>query len=94
LIREPRGQFLEQADGSSTFQFSSIPKSSHLSQVVGLQPGDKLISVNGHKIQGVGFSAAKAIYEQVRDAERFALKIEREGRFEVLTFTIKRNSRP
>lgn len=89
LIKEPKGRFEEGVNGTS-FTVTDIPKSSYLNTVVGLQPGDKILSVNGNKITGVGFAAAKSIYEQVKGASKFAVKIERQGRVQVLSFTVKK----
>lgn len=89
LIKEPKGRFEEGINGTS-FTVTAIPKSSYLNTVVGLQPGDKILSVNGQKISGVGFAAAKSIYEQVKGASKFAVKIERKGRVQVLSFTVKK----
>jgi hypothetical protein len=89
LIKEPGGRFEETPNGTS-FTVTSIPKSSYLNTVVGLQPGDKILSVNGIKITGVGFAAAKSIYEEIKGASKFAVKVERQGRIHVLSFTVKR----
>ncbi|MDF1660523.1 MAG: hypothetical protein P1V97_02040 [Planctomycetota bacterium] len=89
LIKEPKGRFEEGVNGTS-FTVTAIPKTSYLNTVVGLQPGDKILSVNGNKIAGVGFAAAKSIYEQVKGASKFAVKIERKGRVQVLSFTVKK----
>ena len=89
LIKEPKGRFEETVNGTS-FTVTAIPKTSYLNTVVGLQPGDKILSVNGQKISGVGFAAAKSIYEQVKGASKFAVKIERQGRVQVLSFTVKK----
>lgn len=89
LIKEPKGRFEEGVNGTS-FTVTAIPKTSYLNTVVGLQPGDKILSVNGNKITGVGFAAAKSIYEQVKGSSKFAVKIERKGRVQVLSFTVKK----
>lgn len=88
LMRESKGFFKEEA-GGQTFTISKVDRSSYLSSVVGLQPGDKILSVNGHKIEGVGIGAAKAIYNEIRNETKFAVKIERGGRIQVLTFSIR-----
>lgn len=89
LMKEPRGFFKETPNGNS-FTIQALPKKSYLSSVVGLQKGDRLISVNGHLIRGVGISAAKEIYNEVKNAKHFAVKVERNGKLQVLTFTVKR----
>ena len=89
LMKEPRGQFLQGPMGT-TFRVDDIPDRSYLKDPVGLEPGDEIISVNGVKIEGVGITAAKAIYNQIKDADRFAVKVLRRGRIQVLSFTVKR----
>jgi membrane-associated protease RseP (regulator of RpoE activity) len=44
----------------------------------GLQPGDQIISVNGHPI-GQGTSANRALYESLKGQTRFAILVLRQG---------------
>jgi hypothetical protein len=60
----------------------------YLANLAGLRSGDKIISVNGHKI-GNSFTAARQLYDQLRNEKQFAVKILRGGKPTVLSFSVK-----
>jgi hypothetical protein len=85
--REGGGEFLETPYGNA-YKVTWVKPGSHLNGVVGLTPGDQILSVNGHKI-GNSFTAARQLYEQLKNEKRFAVKVLRDGQPTMLSFTVK-----
>lgn len=81
------GEF-EETEFGPAYRINWVKPKSHLSKVAGLQPGDKILSVNGHKI-GNSFTAARQLYDQLKNEKKFAVKVLREGQPTMLSFSVK-----
>lgn len=81
------GEFKETPFGTA-YNINWVNPKSHLSKVAGLQPGDKILSINGHKI-GNSFTAARGLYDELKNESRFAVKILRNNKPTVLSFSMK-----
>jgi hypothetical protein len=80
------GEF-EETEFGSAYRINWVKPKSHLSRVAGLRKGDKILSVNGHKI-GNSFTAARQLYDQLKNEKRFAVKVLRDGQPTMLSFSV------
>jgi len=81
------GEFKESEFGPS-YRINWVQPDSTLGKVAGLRPGDQILSINGNKI-GNSFTAARGLYEQLKNEKRFAVKVLRGGKPTVLSFNVK-----
>jgi hypothetical protein len=84
--KEGGGEF-EETEFGSAYRINWVKPKSHLSKVAGLRPGDKILSVNGHKI-GNSFTAARQLYDTLKNEKRFAVKVLRDGQPTMLSFSV------
>lgn len=70
------------------YRITWVQPKSHLADMAGIQSGDKILSVNGRKI-GNSFTAAKQLYEELKNESRLAVKVLRNGKPTVLSFQVK-----
>jgi len=82
------GQFTTLASGEPAYELTWLDQNSMLAQRLGLQPGDKVISVNGQPV-GNSPDAGKALYDQMKGEERFAVLIERQGTRTILSYYVR-----
>lgn len=82
------GRFVSTAEGKTAYEVSWVDERSDLATRLGLRPGDRVLSVNGHPV-GTGVGAAQALFEQLRAERRFAVLIERGGSPMVLSFFVQ-----
>lgn len=88
LAQEGGGAFVE-TDLGAGYRVDWLEERSLLSTLIGLRPGDTILSINGLPV-GRGVSAAQALFERLRGTTRFAVLIERRGRRIVLSFVVDR----
>ncbi|MGE0711498.1 MAG: hypothetical protein AB7N76_24565 [Planctomycetota bacterium] len=81
------GEFTETADKQTAYKINWVDPRSELATMVGLQPQDKVIAINGQPI-GQSVEAGRAMYEQLKGQKKFAVMIERNGRRMVLPFYV------
>ena len=86
LVQEGGGEFTE-TDAGTAYQVNWVDQNSYLYSKLGLRPGDKVIAVNGQPI-GKSMQAGKAMFEQFKGEQRFAVLIERQGQKTVLSFSV------
>lgn len=88
LLEESEGEFTTNATGQPVYHLIRIDEHSDLRTRVGLQEGDKVISVNGQPI-GANAAAARELHERLKGERRFALLVERQGQHVVLSFYVE-----
>lgn len=86
LAQEGGGEFVK-TDKGNAYQINWVDDNSYLRRTIGLQPGDKVISVNGHAV-GNSFASGKQLYDQLKGDRRFAVKILRNNQETVLSFSV------
>ncbi len=69
------------------YRINWIQPDSYLATKLGLEPGDEVMSVNGLPV-GNGFSASRAMYDQLKGERHFAVKVLRGGAPVVLSFSV------
>jgi hypothetical protein len=79
------GEFVQTAAGNA-YQINWVDPNSALARTIGLQPGDKVISVNGHPV-GNSFASSKQLYDQLKGERRFAVRVLRGGNDTMLSFS-------
>jgi hypothetical protein len=82
VAQQGGGEFVD-----GRYRVNWIQPDSYLTTKLGLQPGDEVISVNGHPV-GNSFSAGRAMYDQLKNEKRFAVKVLRGGSPVVLSFSV------
>lgn len=82
VAQQGGGEFVD-----GRYKINWIQPDSYLTTKVGLQPGDEVISVNGHPV-GNSFTAGLAMYNQLKGEKRFAVKVRRNGQDVVLSFFV------
>jgi hypothetical protein len=82
VAQEGGGEFVD-----NRYRVNWITPDSYLATKVGLQPGDEVISVNGHPV-GNSFSAGRAMYDDLKNEKHFAVKVRRNGQDVVLSFYV------
>ncbi|MBI3723510.1 hypothetical protein HY251_06090 [bacterium] len=82
VYNEGSGQFV---DGK--YQIDTLGENSYLRTKLGLQQGDKVISVNGHPVPN-SVGAGQGLYQQLKGEKRFAVKVLRNGQEMVLSYYI------
>lgn len=81
------GEF-EETNFGPAYRINWVKDTSPLGKVAGLKAGDKILSVNGHKI-GNSFTAARQLYDQLKNEKKFAVKVLRDGQPTMLSFAVK-----
>jgi hypothetical protein len=77
LLNTASGQFTD-VNGESAYELTWIDDGSLLADVVGLKAGDKVIDVNGHKVEKSP-SAAWGLYDTLKNEKHFVVTVERRG---------------
>jgi hypothetical protein len=80
------GEFVQTPAGNA-YQINWVDPNSALARTIGLQPGDKVISVNGHPV-GNSFASSKQLYDQMKGERRFAVRVLRGGADTILSFSV------
>lgn len=88
LAQSGGGEFVTTEKGDNAYQINWVDQSSMLATKIGLQPGDKVISVNGQPI-GTSVAAGKALYDQLKGESKFAVLVDRGGQQVVLSFFVR-----
>jgi hypothetical protein len=88
LAQSGGGEFVSTETGDNAYQINWVDPSSMLATKIGLQPGDKVISVNGQAI-GTNINAGRALYDQLKNESKFAVLVERGGQKVVLSFFVR-----
>jgi membrane-associated protease RseP (regulator of RpoE activity) len=86
LSQEGFGGFVETEAGTA-YEVQGVDPNSLLATRMGLQPGDRVISINGRPISA-GANAGKQLYDQLKDETRFAVLVERNNQQVVLSFYV------
>lgn len=87
LAQEGSGRFVAAADGAPAYEVTALAPESLLATQVGLQPGDRVVSVNGAPL-GTSVAAGRALFEQLSGERRFVVVVERRGQPVVLSFEV------
>ncbi|MEZ6184551.1 MAG: hypothetical protein R3F62_06005 [Planctomycetota bacterium] len=74
--------------GEPAYQINGFDPRSRMAKLLKLQPGDKVISVNGYPV-GTDIGTGKALYDQLKDQSRFSVLIERNNQRTVLSFSVR-----
>lgn len=82
VAQQGGGEFVD-----GRYKINWIAENSDLSKKLGLQNGDEVISVNGHPV-GNSFSAGRAMYDQLKNEKKFAVKVRRGGADIVLSYYV------
>jgi S1-C subfamily serine protease len=69
------------------YKITWVAPDSLLSTKVGIQPGDQIISVNGHPV-GNSMGAGRQLYDSLKGEKHFAVKVLRNGREVMLAFAV------
>jgi hypothetical protein len=80
------GEFVQTPAGNA-YQINWVDPNSYLARTIGLQPGDKVISVNGHPV-GNSFASNKQLYDTLKGDRRFAVRVLRGGADTMLSFSV------
>jgi hypothetical protein len=67
------------------YRITYVDPSSALSTRIGIQPGDEIISVNGHPV-GNSMANGRQLYDALKGEKHFAVKVLRGGREVMLSF--------
>lgn len=87
LAQEGSGRFVAAADGAPAYEVTALDPGSLLATQVGLQPGDRVVSVNGAPL-GTSVAAGRALFDQLSGERRFVVVVERRGQPVVLSFEV------
>ncbi|MCA8920321.1 MAG: hypothetical protein KDD82_00855 [Planctomycetes bacterium] len=82
------GEMSTTSNGEPAYEVKGFDPSSRMAKLLKLQPGDKVISVNGYPI-GSDIASGKALYDQLRNEKNFSVLIERNNQRTVLSFTVR-----
>lgn len=88
LAQSGGGEFVTTEKGDNAYQINWVDPTSMLATKIGLQPGDKVVSVNGQPI-GTSVNAGRALYDSMKSETRFAVLVERGGQQVVLSFFVR-----
>ena len=88
LAQSGGGEFVTTEKGDNAYQVNWVDPASMLATKIGLQPGDKVVSVNGQPI-GTSVAAGRALYDQLKNESKFAVLVERGGQQVVLSFFVR-----
>lgn len=69
------------------YKINWVAPDSLLTTKIGIQPGDQIISVNGHPV-GNSMGAGRQLYDSLKGEKRFAVKVMRNGRETMLSFFV------
>lgn len=82
------GEMTTTSNGEPAYEVKGFDPNSRMAKLLKLQPGDKVISINGYPI-GNDISSGKALYDQLRNESRFSVLIERNNQRTVLSYTVR-----
>lgn len=82
------GEFVTTESGENAYQVNWVDPNSMLAQKLGLQPGDKVISVNNQPV-GTSVEAGRQLYGQLKNETKFAVLVDRAGQKMVLSFFVR-----
>ncbi len=87
LAQEGSGRFVATDRGEQAYEVTALDPESLLATHVGLQPGDRVVTVNGTPL-GTSVAAGRALFEQLSGERRFVVVVERRGQPVVLSFEV------
>jgi membrane-associated protease RseP (regulator of RpoE activity) len=92
LARQIEGRYRRLDDGRTAWEVVGLTPGSVLANRLGLQPGDRVLSVNGIELDDRPDAAT--LFEQLGREERFAVLLERAGEEVVFSYYVRSGSAP